>query len=857
MMDSQKRWKSPIEEIIAELKSSDNGLTTKEANERLMQYGQNVIQEKDKKTTLDLLLSQFANPLVIILIVASIISGYLGDVFDTIIILTVVMLSAAFGFIQEYKSEKVLSELKKYFSHYAVVLRDGQKTQIDSKLLVPGDIIYVRLGDILPADVRIIETEGIFVDESILTGESANIEKKPCELTSAATPQDITNGLFMGTTVTEGYAKAVVIDSGENTFFGKTAAVFSSKVPESDFQLGIKKFGNLLIRVIVIITLTIFIVNYVQNHGEKDPLVDSALFALAIAVGIAPEALPAIITITLSNGSLALAKKKVVTKKLAAIEDLGNMDVLCTDKTGTLTEELKVERYVDLDKHDKQSILEYSVLCNAAVGTTHFRGNSVDVAIKKHAKKNNVDVSRFTKLEEIPFDFTRRRMGQIVREGKKTLLIVKGSTESLLTVCNQVHMDTKSYPIKEKIDEIKEISKEYGLSGYTTIGIAVKELKPKKYYSKDDEKELTFLGFLLLGNPPKQSVKHTLERLKNLNVRLKILTGDDQLVTKHLCESIGFVPSENRIMTGTELEEIEESKFSETVEKLDVFARVTPQQKLRIIETLKKNGHVVGFLGDGINDAPSLRTADVGISVDTAADVAKGASHIILLQKSLGVVADGVEEGRRIFGNITKYILNTMSANQGNMITVAVSSFFLPFIPLLPSQILLNNLLSDLPLMTISSDNVDPSFTKKPQKWDIKFISRFMLFFGAISTIFDIIFIALAYFVLGADIATFRTGWFLESVLSEMIIVFSLRTRLPFFKSVPSWLLVVGSLGAAAVSLGIIYFQPIASMFSLVPLDTTMLGMIGLVLIGYFITTEIGKTIFFRENNELKVKKIN
>ncbi|MDO8553305.1 MAG: HAD-IC family P-type ATPase, partial [Candidatus Micrarchaeota archaeon] len=565
-MNSQDLWKRPVEEVFAELKTSGEGLTTKEVNERLIQFGPNVIQEKDKKTAVDLAISQFTNPLVIILIVASIISGYLGDVFDTVIILTVVVLSAAFGFIQEYKSEKVLSELKKYFSHYAIALRDGQKVQIDSKLLIPGDIIYVRLGDILPADVRIIETEGIFVDESILTGESANVEKKPSEITSAATPQDITNGLFMGTTVTEGYAKVLVIDTGERTFFGKTAAVFSSKIPESDFQLGIRKFGNLLIRVIVIITTVIFIVNYAQNHGEKDPLVDSALFALAIAIGIAPEALPAVITITLSNGSLALAKKKVVTKKLAAIEDLGNMDVLCTDKTGTLTEELKVEKYVDLDKHDNRDILEYAVLCNAAVGTTHFRGNSVDVAIKRHAKKNGVDISRFTKLEEIPFDFTRRRMGQIVKEGKKTLLIVKGSTESLLTVCSQIQMDTKSYPIKEKIDEIKEISKEYGLSGYTTIGIAAKEIKPKKSYSKEDEIELTFLGFLLLGNPPKQSVRHTLDRLKKLNVKLKILTGDDQLVTKHLCESIGFIPSENKIMTGTELGNIDDTKISEIVE---------------------------------------------------------------------------------------------------------------------------------------------------------------------------------------------------------------------------------------------------------------------------------------------------
>ena len=845
-MKNQDLWKKPIEDVYAELQSSAEGLTTKEAEERLKKFGSNVVPEKDKRTTLDLILSQFTSPLVLILIAASLISAYLGDIFDTLIIVLIVVLSATFGFIQEYKSEKVLSELKKYFSHYAVALRNGEKIQIDSKVLVPGDIIYVRLGDILPADARVIETDGIAVNESVLTGESANVEKKPMAIASAATPQDIRNGLFMGTTVTEGYAKAIILTTGENTFFGKTAAIFSSKVPESDFQLGIRKFGNLLIRVIVIITMVVFIVNYLLKHGEKNPLIESALFALAIAVGIAPEALPAIITITLSNGSLALAKKKVVTKKLAAIEDLGNMDVLCTDKTGTLTEELKVEKYVDLDKKDNRDVLEYAVLCNAAVGTTHFRGNSVDVAIKRYAKQNKVNVLRFTKMQEIPFDFTRRRMAQVVKEGKKTILIVKGSTESILSSCTHIQMESVCYNMKEKESEVTKLSKDYGLSGYTTIGIAYKEIKPKKSYSKDDENGLTFLGFLLLGNPPKQSVKPTLDRLRLLNVRLKVLTGDDPLVTQHLCESIGFAPSEGKIMAGSEFAAIPDDKLSETVERFDVFARVTPEQKLRIIETLRKNGHVVGYLGDGINDAPSLRTADVGISVDTAADVAKGASHIILLQKSLGAVADGVEGGRKIFGNITKYILNTMSANQGNMITVALSSFFLPFIPLLPSQILLNNLLSDMPLVSISSDNVDKTFTRKPQKWDIKFISKFMLFFGVISTIFDLIFIYLAYFVMGLDIATFRTAWFLESILSEIMIVFSLRTHLPFFKSMPSSLLIGSSIAISLISVGILYFQPISSIFEFVPLRTTVLGMIALVLVGYFTINEIGKRIFFK-----------
>ncbi len=826
----------------------ENGLSDHEAKKRLSENGQNVIPDKDKRVWTDILISQFTSPLLLILIVASFISAFVGEAFDTAIIIIIVIISAMLGFVQEYKSEKVLSELKKYFSYTTSVIRNGEKKQEDTRNLVIGDIITIGIGDIIPADLRIIESEGILVDESILTGESRGVQKSisgpsPANM-AELTPQEIPNGLFMGTTVLEGYAKALVVATGQDTFFGKTAAVFSSKVPESDFQLGIRKFGDALIKVIVIITSVVFISNFMMGHGEN-PLVDSALFALAIAIGIAPEALPIIITITLSNGSLMLAKKKVVTKKLAAIEDLGNMDVLCTDKTGTLTDEMQVDSFIDLDKRDNHDVFEYAMLCNSAIGSLKIRGNAVDVAIRKHGLSLGVDLSRFTKLAEIPFDFKRRRMGQIIQEGKKTFIVVKGAPEHIFEACSKIKLNSREYSVSSKRKAVQQMIDGYHLQGYSVIAVAYKNLRKKKSYSKEDERDLVFIGFILLKNHPKPSVINTILRLEKLGVALKVLTGDDPLVTSKLCEDIGLQIMGKRLITGKEIAKMSETELCKIVEISNVFARVAPEQKLRIIEALRKNGHVVGFLGDGINDAPSLRTADVGISVNTAADVAKGASHIILLQKSLGVICDGVENGRKIFGNITKYILNTMSANQGNMITVALASFFLPFLPLLPSQILLNNLLSDVPLLSIASDNVDSSYTKKPQKWNIRMIVKFMVFFGLISTIFDLLFICIMQYVMNVDTATFRTGWFLESVLSEMIIVFSLRTRLPFFRNMPSLMLVGASIGAILISFGIIYFAPLAELFYFVPLGNDILLLTLGTLIVYFITTEIGKIIFF------------
>ena len=801
-------WSKTPEQLYVQFSTSADGLTPQEALLRLKKHGRNAIPDKDRKVWFDILIAQFQSPLLLILIFASVVAVFVGEITDTYIMILIILATVMLGFVQEYKSERTLTALRKYFRYHATVIRNGERMQIDSSELVPGEIVTVGLGDIVPADLRLIETHGIIVNDGILTGESKGIEKTMAVPLNTETPQQIINGLFMGTTVTSGYAKGIVVATGAQTFFGRTAAIFSSKVPESDFQIELRKFGNSLIRVILVLTLFVFIINYILGHGSN-PLTDSALFALALAIGIAPEALPAIVTITLSNGSMHLAKKKVITKKLAAIEDLGNIDVLCTDKTGTLTEgEEKAERFIGLDGTENELVLRYGFLCNSAVGSVKVRGNPIDVAIRKYGLVHKLNVSGYHRTAELPFDFTRRRMGVVIKEGNTSILIVKGAPESVLSVCNNIKINSKSYPIAKKEKEVRNLFVNYNKEGYTTIALACKELKGRLNddFDNSEESDLTLIGLILLSNPPKATVYETVERLKKLNIKLKIVTGDDAKVTQRLCESVGLGAAAKNIIIGSELAQMSEGAVAEVVEKADVFARVTPEQKLLIVETLRKNGHVVGFLGDGINDAPALRAADVGISVDSAADVAKGASHIILLKKSLHVICDGVEEGRKIFGNITKYILNTMSANQGNMITVALSSIFLPFIPLLPSQILLNNLLSDVPNLSISSDNVDNEYRKKPQKWDMGFIFMFMVFFGTISTVFDLLFISVLYWFVNVDLDTFRTAWFLESVLSEMIILFSLRTRLPFFRNMPSMLLTVVSVGAMVLATAVIYF---------------------------------------------------
>ncbi len=842
---NKEHYSLSSKDLFEKLDSSKNGLSSAEAKKRLERFGLNEIAAKDKRTAYSILLSQFKNPLILILVAASILAGFLGESIEAAIIIGIVLLNAALSFYQEFKSEKALAKLKKYISFKAKVLRDNQKTEINVKELVPGDIVFLNIGDIVPADIRLIDTEELAVNESVITGESFPVHKTVETIAlQKAQPSRQKNIAFMGTTVSDGLGKGVVIATGKDTEFGKTATILSAKEPPTDFQKNIKKFGNFLLKVIFLLTIVVFASNALLGKG----ILQSFLFALAIAVGITPELLPIIITITLSSGAIHLAKKKVVVKRLVAIEDLGNVDVLCMDKTGTLTEnKVALAKYFDADGKKSKQVLEFSLLCNSAsVGKDGAKGNVIDVAIWEYAnKKEKTKIDSYKKIDETEFDHKRRRMSAVIEKDGKKIFICKGAPESILPVCNSVQKQNQIIPIKKHEEELRQKFEELSSQGFRIVAVAFKEIGPKKEYTAEDEKDLTFKGFLAFLDPPKKTAVQSLKRFQNLGVELKLLTGDNGLVTNEVCKQVGL-QIKNKIILGSELEEMNETELLKTIEEHNVFARITPEQKFKIVTGLSKQGHIVGFLGDGVNDAPALKAADVGITVDSAVDVAKDSADIILLKKSLLVLADGIKGGRKTFANITKYIFNTISANFGNMFTLAISSLFLKFIPLLPSQILLGNLISDGPLMTIATDNVDEGYLHKPKRWSIKKITKFMLFFGAISAVFDLIIMGILLFIVKANPATFRTAWFLESVLSEIIITFAIRTKKNFWQSKPSKLLIYSSIAATILTISLIY-SPIAFLFEFEQLTIPILTAIGIILLAYFALAETAKKRFYKK----------
>ncbi len=808
-----------IEELLSSLKTSKKGLDPKEAEKRLKQYGYNRIEERKTKTALKIFISQFKNPLIYILVFATLVAAFVGEKTEAVIIMAIIFLNSVLGFFQEYRSEKALEKLKKYIKFKAKVIRNGEKTEIDAEDLVPGDIVFLNIGDKVPADMRLIDVQDFSADESILTGESIPVYKKTDPLKKEnPNPQDLINTAFMGTIVASGTATGVVVSTGGSTFFGKTASSLEQE-KRTEFEENMSRFGNFLLKVILLTTIFVFAANFLLHKG----LIESLLFALALAVAITPEVLPIIITVTLSRGALKLAKKKVVVKRLSAIESIGNMNILCTDKTGTLTEnKIIMTDYFDLDGKKDDRIILYSLLANSAVVTKDkITGNPLDVAIWEYAKDTSIE--KFEKVDEIEFDFERRRMSTVVKD-KKNILISKGAPEAIIEICKDIDK-------KKAMGKVKELSS----AGHRVLAVGYKEIEPKKDYTKDDERNLTFLGFLTFTDPPKKTAKEALEKFHRLGVEIKVLTGDDPSVALKVCNDLGMEVKEDEVVIG----------FDGNVEKARIFARVNPEEKLEIVKRLKEK-YVVGFLGDGINDAPALKIADVGITVDTASDVAKDASDVILLKKSLNVVANGIREGRRSFGNIMKYILNTISANFGNMFTIAISSLFLKFIPLLPTQILLANFVTDMPMLSISTDNVDYDTMKRPKKWDIDLISKFMMHFGVLSSLFDFITIFILMYVLNLAVPAFRTGWFLESCLSEITITFAIRSKKKFYKSKPSKTLVFMSAATFLLILFTIY-SPIGRYFEFSKLSIPFLMLVFVILLCYFASAEILKRYFFRK----------
>ncbi len=843
-------WAQETDELLKNLETSVKGLNTLEVEKRLKIHGLNEIAKKDKKSGVIILLEQFTNPLVIVLIIASIIAFFLGEQTDAIIILVIVTINSVLGFVQEFRAEKTVRALRKLIAQKAKALRNGEKIEIENKYLVPGDIVYLNIGDIVPADIRLLQEEEMTIDESSLTGESVPVLKTTTLTPDSRTlPQYLKNIAFMGTHVMSGSGYGVVIATGEKTSFGKTASYLKEPEIVSDFEKSMTHFSTFLLKIILIMTFFIFVVNSVLQHG----VLESFLFALALAVGITPEALPIIITISLSKGAQKLAKAHVVVKKLTSIEDLGNMDILCTDKTGTLTEgKLGLQNCFNLEEQTDDQLLIYGMLCNdAVVSRNKVEGNIVDRAIWESEQKNAVleEYKKYEIIDRNEFDFTRRRMSAVIKgpDGKK-YLVVKGALESIVQVVTKAKIRGEEVILNHKghIEEYLEKINKYRSQGYTTITIAAKEWDGEQS-TKEDERELTLLGFLIFIDPPRKSAKTSLAKMQKLGVEIKILSGDDPLVTEAICQKVNFTILGGKILTGDELDAMDEKHFAEAIEKFNVFSRITPDHKYKIVKTLNTGPErTVAFLGDGINDAPAIKIADVGISVNSATDIAKEAADIILLRQGLHVISEGIIEGRKIFTNITKYILNTVSANYGNMFTVAFSSLFLKFIPLLPSQILLNNLITDTPMLAIATDNIDQEQLRKPKKLDVKMIRSFMSFFGLISTIFDMTLILTLLFVFKAEPNTFRTAWFLESALSEVLVTFAVRTKKPFYKSRPGKLLSWISI-AIVLSLLAFVFTPMGKYFEFVALDVYIMGLILAIVTAYFITAELAKKYFFRK----------
>jgi len=799
-------------------------------------------------STLQVLLRQLKNPIFAILIACAVVAGVFAELKQAIIILSMIALSVILGFYNEYKAEKIVENLKHNVSIKAVVTRDGKATQINSRLLVPGDLVSVYVGDISPADMRIVRSKDLQTDEATFTGESFPVEKTSDRLAvQNPIPQQLTNYLFMGTVVVHGSGQGIVVSTGKNTELGSISKSLVRSHPETEFQKGIRKYGNMLIMLTAALTIGIFSLNFAIGHYW----LDSLLFSLAVAVGLVPELMPAIVTISLAQGAGKMAKVKVIVKRLVSIEDFGNMDVLCTDKTGTLTEgKIILNDCRPLGEEDDPRVLSYSLLCNSAAVGEKIVGNPMDAAIWEYAIENDAQESTrsYAKVDEIPFDYQRRVMSVVVKKNGEHTLISKGAPESIFARCISAEIGGRGQPMYAVLQAINAKFSKLSELGYRLLAVAFKPVEAKPTYSVEDEADLTLLGFLIFTDPPKKDAHEAVNRLKSMGVDMKILTGDNELVAETICEELK-VPVK-RIVCGPDLTQMSWTEIKAVVEEATIFARITPEQKLDIIKALKANGHVVGYMGDGVNDAPALYEADVGLSVDTAVDVAKEAADIVLLEKDLLVLADGINEGRKIFGNTIKYILMGTSSNFGNMFSAAAASIFLPFLPMLPMQILFMNLLYDIANMTLPMDNVDEEYIKSPKRWDISFVRKYTLFFGPFSSLYDFLTYGIMLFIFGASTpamqALFQSGWFVESFWTEVLVMFVIRTRrIPFFTSRPGkWLTV---LTLSCVALGtILPFTVFGSLLGFAPLPPEYWVLLVLMVATYLLLVDAGKVFFYR-----------
>ena len=832
-------WSTAPADLLTKLKTTALGLTEAEAQSRLAS-GTGMVKPHPLWKMVVLLLTQFKSPIILILIFAALLSVFLKDTVDASIILAIVLVSGLLGFWQERGAAGAVEKLLVVVQIKATCLRGGKPVDVRTNEVVPGDIVVLHAGDIIPADCLILESKDLFVNEATLTGETFPAEKAAAVLPPDTPLAKRTNSLFLGTSVASGTAQAVAVLTGKSTEFGKVSQTLTRRPPETEFERGIREFGYLLMQVTLLLVLGIFAANVYFHRA----VLESLLFSLALAVGLTPQLLPAIISINLAHGAKRMAEQKVIVKRLAAIENFGSMDVLCTDKTGTLTEGVvHLHAAVDPCGDSSESVLRLAGL------NAHFQSgytNPIDEAIVSFKA---LDVSGDTKLDEEPYDFVRKRLSILVQSGGRNLMITKGALSNVLEVCltaDMIMADTtlgQAAPLEPLRAQIQAQYAAFSSQGYRTLGIAYRDLGTGVKIGKADESGMTFAGFVTLFDPLQADVVQSLQALKDLGVSLKLITGDNALVAATVSRQAGMI--DPQIITGSDLRSMSQEALTKRAPAVNVFAEVEPNQKERIILALKKAGHVVGYMGDGINDASALHAADVGISVANAVDVAKEAADIVLLEKDLNVLAAGVREGRITFANTIKYVFMATSANFGNMFSMAGASLFLPFLPLLPKQILFTNLLTDFPEMTIATDSVDPEQVARPRRWDMKFIRRFMVVFGLANSACDYLTFGVLLWLLHATTTQFRTGWFVENVVTASLIVLVIRTRKRFYQSRPSRPLLLATFAVAALTL-ILPYTPLAHLFGFVPLPWVFLPVLAGIMIFYVLVAETAKTFFYR-----------
>jgi Mg2+-importing ATPase len=827
-------WSVAAADELRKLETIPQGLTSADAARRLERVGPNVLQPRKRAGELILLLGQFKSPLILILLFAAGLSFFLHDAADALIIVAIVLASGALGFWQERGAAHAVDKLLAVVQTKATALRDGAQKEIPVAEIVPGDIIALSAGKSIAGDCLVLEAKDLFLDEATLTGETYPVAKSAGIVAPDAPLGQRTNTLFMGTHVVSGSALAVVVRTGTATEFGQVAERLRLRAPETEFERGVRRFGYLLMEVTLVLVIAIFAIN-VYFHR---PVLEAFIFSLAVAVGLTPQLLPAIISINLAHGAKRMALGKVIVRRLSSIENFGSMNVLCSDKTGTLTDGVvRVHSALNVEGQESEEVLRYAYL-NAAFETGLV--NPIDEAIRTYRP---FDLASCRKLDEVPYDFIRKRLSVLVADGDRHVMVTKGALAEVLAVCSTAKTAAgATVPIATVREQLDARFSDLSGQGFRTLGVAWRDVGSASLITRDQEAGMVFAGLLVLFDPPKDGIVGTIADLKRLGVLVKMITGDNHLVAAHTSAEVGL--SNPAVLTGSDLRHMSDEALVGRVNGVDVFAEIEPNQKERIILALKKAGNVVGYMGDGINDASALHAADVGISVESAVDVAKEAADIVLLERDLGVLVQGVQEGRTTFANTLKYVFMATSANFGNMFSMAGVSLFLPFLPLLPKQVLLTNLMTDFPEMTIATDTVDAEMVVQPRRWDTRFIRNFMMTFGLVSSVFDYVTFGVLH-LFGATAQQFRTGWFLESVVSASLIVLVVRTRKPFFLSRPSRPLTLATCLVVGATVALPY-TPLAALFGFVSLSPWYLGALGAVVVLYIVTAELAKRVFYR-----------